>query len=186
MPSQLMFSIDLSKCINCKTCEMSCNDYHGLTDIHRRHVVSFETGTPAPIHLSISCNHCLNPVCVSICPENNFQKRADGIVVHHSFHCQACMRCVTACPFHAPKINPKTNRVDKCNLCVERLDEGLKPVCVENCITSALGLIEVNLRERKSYQYREVEVPIMGYTNPSIFVIGKQEGHTFFREKGDE
>ncbi|MDQ0157078.1 4Fe-4S dicluster domain-containing protein [Robertmurraya andreesenii] len=183
MSSQLMFSINLSKCINCKTCEMSCNDYHGLSGIHRRNVVTYENDSLIPVHLSISCNHCLNPVCVSICPENNFLKRSDGVVIHNPSNCRACRRCVTACPFHAPKINPKTNRVDKCNLCIERLDEGLKPVCVENCVTNALGIIEVNRKERKSYDFGEVDVPIASYTNPSIFVIDKQIGLTFFREE---
>ena len=85
----------------------------------------------------------MNPVCISICPENNFQKRWDGIVVHEASHCQACMRCITACPFHAPKLNPKTNRADKCNFCIERIDQGLKPVCVENCVTGALSMMEI-------------------------------------------
>lgn len=161
---------------------MSCNDYHGLTNEHRRNVVTYEDDSKVPVHLSISCNHCMNPVCVSICPENNFHKRGDGIVVHNPNRCRSCMRCVTACPYHAPKINPKTNRVDKCNLCIERLDEGLKPVCVENCITSALGVIEVNINERKSYVSEGADIPIASYTNPSIFAKKKHIGKTFLRE----
>lgn len=185
MTSQLVFSIDLNKCINCKVCEMSCNDYHGLTDSHRRTVVTYESDTPMPIHLSISCNHCLNPVCVSICPENNYYKRADGIVVHNPIRCRGCLRCVTACPFHAPKMNPITNRVDKCNLCIERLDEGLKPICVENCVTNALGLIEVSVKDRRASTSKMSDIPLKRYTNPSIFIIGKQKRHTFFRDEGD-
>lgn len=182
MQNQLMFSVNLSKCINCKTCEMSCNNYHGLRDIHRRNVVTFEDKDNGSIHFSISCNHCLNPVCVSICPENNFQKLSNGVVVHNPNHCQKCMRCVNACPFHAPKVNPITNRVEKCNLCIDRLDEGLKPICVENCITNALGVIEVNPKERTSYLFSATDIPIMNYTNPSIMVKEKQIGQTFFRE----
>ncbi|MBM4763842.1 hypothetical protein GNT69_16400 [Bacillus sp. B15-48] len=83
MATQLMFSMDLNRCINCKTCEMACNEYYGLTDRHRRHVMTYGSKERlTPIHLSISCNHCENPVCISICPENNFQKRWDGIVIH--------------------------------------------------------------------------------------------------------
>ncbi len=182
MQKQLMFFVDFNKCIDCKTCEMACNDYHGLIGIHRRNVVTYETEDNIPIHISISCNHCFNPVCISACPENNYVKRGDGIVIHNPINCQACMRCVTACPFHAPKLNPRTNRVDKCNLCAERLDEGLKPVCVESCVTNAIGVVEVDIRERKSYVFGETDIPIIGYTNPSIFVKKKQDGKTFFRE----
>ena len=31
MSEQLMFYIDQNKCIDCKTCEMACNEYHGYT-----------------------------------------------------------------------------------------------------------------------------------------------------------
>lgn len=182
MLNQYMFSVDLNKCINCKTCEMSCNDYQGLTNVHRRNVVTFEDDSNTLIYFSVSCNHCLNPVCVAICPQNNFHKRGDGIVVHDPHRCQACMRCVSACPFQAPKINPKTNRVDKCNLCVERLDQGLKPVCVESCITNALGIIEVNMKERRSFVFRDADIPLAGYTNPSVLIKKKRTGLTFLRE----
>src|SRR5690606_22278368 len=107
--------------------------------VHRRHVVTFETESHTPLHISISCNHCRNPVCVTVCPENNFRKRKDGIVIHEASNCQGCMRCITACPFKAPKLNPRTNRAEKCNFCVDRLDEGLQPICVESCVTAALG-----------------------------------------------
>jgi Fe-S-cluster-containing dehydrogenase component len=161
---------------------MSCNTFHGLTDVHRRNVITIKEGSDALIYFSISCNHCLNPVCISICPQNNYQKRSDGVVILDSNRCQACMRCVTACPFHAPKINPRTNRVDKCNLCVERLDQGLKPVCVENCITNAIGIIEVNMKERKTYDFREANIPLVGFTNPSVLIKKKLTGLMFLRE----
>lgn len=182
MTRQLMFAVDLNRCINCKTCEMSCNEYYGLYDVHRRDVVTYENDADTPVHLSISCNHCVNPVCVSVCPENNFQKRGDGIVIHRASHCQACMRCITACPFHAPKLNPKTNRADKCNFCVERIDQGLKPICVENCITSALSMMEVDTKEMKSYGFHQADVPLMSYTTPSIFVPKMQKRQIFVRE----
>lgn len=182
MPSQLMFSVDLNRCINCKSCEMACNEYHGLTNTHRRNVVTYKTKEDTLVHLSISCNHCVNPICVAVCPENNFQKRRDGIVIHHADHCRACKRCVEACPFHAPKLNPNTNRADKCNFCVDRMDQGVKPVCIENCITGALSMIAVKRNELPSFLFKEADVPIVSYTTPSIFVTKKHKGQTFLRE----
>lgn len=182
MPYQLMFTIDLNRCINCKTCEMACNEYYGLTNEHRRSVVTYETESNKTVHLTISCNHCVNPVCVSICPENNFQKRGDGIVIHRASKCQACMRCISACPFHAPKLNPNTNRADKCNFCVDRIDEGLRPVCIENCITGALSMIEIKTNNIKPNEINYMDVPIVTYTRPSIFIINKQKRQIFLRE----
>ena len=83
----------------------------------------------------------------SICPENNFQIREDGIVVHNPSSCKGCQRCIEACPFDALKLNPKTNRADKCNFCIDRIEQGLRPICVENCITGALGMIKLDTNE---------------------------------------
>lgn len=182
MTYQLMFFIDLNKCINCKSCQMACNDYNELSGLHRREVVSYETkSSSTTVHLSISCNHCKNPVCVLVCPENNFQKRRDGIVIHNSNNCKSCNRCIKACPFHAPKINPKTKRADKCNFCVDRIDLGLKPFCVDNCITGALNMIKVSTDKNKSYTF-DNDSPLVSYTNPSIYVIEKQKGQIFLRK----
>ena len=183
MTSRLVFSIDLNRCINCKTCEMACNDFYGLMGMHRRNVVTIETDADeSPLHISISCNHCVNPVCVYSCPENNFQVRKDGIVVHNPSRCKGCERCIQACPFDALKLNPKTNRVDKCNFCVDRIEQGLRPVCVENCITSALSIMKVDEDEISENNFQNADVPIVAYTKPSIYIIKKQKGHIFLRE----
>lgn len=187
MTQQIMFSFDFNRCINCKTCEMSCNSYYGLSGIHRRNVLSFdEELSGQPIHLSMSCNHCSNPICVSVCPENNFQKRWDGIVVHHANNCRACMRCITACPFHAPKLNPKTHRADKCNFCVERINEGLKPICVENCVTGAMSMLTINAHEPRPDALKNAGIPLMSYTKPSIFLTKKHTGKIFLRKGEDK
>lgn len=182
MTYQIMFSFDSNRCIDCKTCEMACNAYYGLSHVHRRSVLSLkQEKTGHSIHLSMSCNHCRNPVCVSVCPENNFQKRRDGIVVHQAHNCRACMRCITACPFHAPKLNPKTNRADKCNFCVERIDRGLNPVCIENCVTGALSTI-INADKQNPDPLKNSDIPIRRYTKPSIFIIDKKPGKIFLRK----
>lgn len=182
MNKHIVFSIDLNRCINCKTCQMSCNEFYSLVNVHRRNVFTFENGREAqPIHLSISCNHCMNPVCVYICPENNFQKREDGIVVLQATNCRGCRKCVEACPFHAPKWNPLLNRVDKCNFCVERIEQDLRPVCVENCTTSALSYMMVNSDEIESHQLKKEHIPLSGYTKPSIKMTEKNKGFIFLR-----
>jgi Fe-S-cluster-containing dehydrogenase component len=162
---------------------MACNEFHGFTGVHRRKVVRYETkSTYQSIFLSLSCNHCKNPVCITICPENNYRKRQDGIVILDSMNCKACLRCVEACPFQAPKLNPKTHRTDKCDFCVERIDQGLRPVCVDNCPTGALSMILAERNENDPHLLKNLDIPIMSYTNPSIYIVEKLVGRRFLLE----
>jgi len=103
----------------------------------------------------ILCNHCDNPACVRVCPTKATYKRADGIVMMDYHRCIGCRYCMAACPYGARSFNFRDPRpfiketnpsfptrekgvVEKCNLCVERIDAGLKPACVEACPAGAL------------------------------------------------
>lgn len=183
MGKQVVFSVDPNACINCKTCEMSCNEYYGLVGLHRRSVLNLVTkNEETTLNVSMACNHCSNPACMYVCPENNFQKRRDGIVVLEARNCHDCTKCIEACPFGALQLNPHTNQVDKCNFCVDRIDEGLRPVCVENCITGALGMMIVDTKELKEVHDKQTRVPITSFTKPSINIVEKQKKDFFLRE----
>jgi hypothetical protein len=47
---------------------------------------------------------------------------------------------MVSCPFNIPKFeyHSANPRIEKCTMCYERIKEGKKPVCVENCPNEAL------------------------------------------------
>lgn len=143
--TQIAFFVDSTKCTNCKTCEIACKDFNGPDDSRRiRRVHSFEGGEFPHVfayNISMSCNHCEDPICVEHCPTEAYTKRArDGIVVHNPQRCIGCRYCIWLCPYGAPQFDPVEGKVRKCNLCVEELDGGNAPVCVAACPTRAIEI----------------------------------------------
>jgi anaerobic dimethyl sulfoxide reductase subunit B (iron-sulfur subunit) len=50
-----------------------------------------------------------------------------------------CGLCAKECLYDAPQFEAEGNaRMQKCDLCVERLTQGLKPICVAACPMRAL------------------------------------------------
>jgi formate dehydrogenase iron-sulfur subunit len=67
-------------------------------------------------------------------------KHVEGPVTWEGSKCMGCRYCMVSCPFDIPKFeyhspNPK---IVKCDMCFDRLQEGQKPACVENCPADAI------------------------------------------------
>jgi len=139
---QIAFFVDATRCINCKTCEIACKDFnHAGVGLRIRKVRTFEGGEfPSVLvtNISMSCNHCGDPICAKHCPAKAYHKRSDGIVIHDRGRCIGCRYCTWLCPYGAPQFDEADGRVRKCNLCVEELDRGYQPACVTSCPTRAI------------------------------------------------
>jgi ferredoxin len=84
--------------------------------------------------------HCWQPACGAACLTNAMYKTAEGPVIWRGNKCMGCRFCMVSCPFDIPKFeydswNP---RIQKCDMCWDRLERGEKPACVEACPTDAL------------------------------------------------
>jgi Fe-S-cluster-containing dehydrogenase component len=67
-------------------------------------------------------------------------KNEEGPVVWRGNKCMGCRYCMVSCPFDVPKFeyhspNPK---IEKCDMCFERIKNGQVPACAEQCPTEAL------------------------------------------------
>jgi Fe-S-cluster-containing dehydrogenase component len=88
----------------------------------------------------MSCMHCIDPSCVSVCPVSAMTKDArTGIVSYNPDACIGCRYCVAACPFNVPRFQYDTPfpKISKCQLCKDRLGEGKYAACAEVCPTGA-------------------------------------------------
>ena len=147
------------------------------------------------------CNHCENPACVRVCPTQATFKRPDGIVDMDYHRCIGCRFCMTACPYNARSLNFSDPRayldeispnyptrargvVEKCNFCVERLNQGLPPYCVE---ASQGTILFGDLKDSRSDVRRALagglsirRLAELG-TGPSVYYLLDGKGEADFR-----
>lgn len=135
---------DQKRCIGCHACEVHCKTENEVP-IGMRYVRIIPVGpkmisnVPRVRFVFMPCFHCEKPWCVSACPTGAMQKRdRDGIVFVDESLCVGCKSCITACPWGVPQWDQAKGKVQKCNYCKDRVDEGLQPACVTGCTTGAL------------------------------------------------
>ena len=173
MAKQLAFWVDVRRCIGCFSCAMACkNQYHQPPGVKWREVYPLKEEIyphRERAFLSLACNHCQHPTCLYVCPVKAYTKREkDGVVVHEQPKCIGCGNCIRSCPYGAPRYNPLLKKAEKCSLCWQRLDAGLKPACVQGCPTKALQLVDLGeFREVDTVQYI-AGFPKFTELNPSI------------------
>ena len=161
---------DEANCIGCLACEVHCKTNKDLgpgPDPCR--VIALDPvevdGLPRNHFVFMPCFHCEDPWCVRACPTGAMQKREkDGIVFVEPSLCIGCKSCITACPWGTPQWDPATNKVVKCDYCMDRVDAGLQPACVTKCVTGCLSFGEAD------------EVPDPRRERYARFVVGESPG----------
>lgn len=134
-------------------CIAACKKEHGWGDEKHSNVAQdaqwirkvkvTEKLTKHETTLPVMCQHCETAPCVDVCPTGASFKRKDGIVLVDKHICIGCRYCMMACPYKARSFvhesitdqRPDTPRgigtVESCNMCVNRVDDGKQPACVE-------------------------------------------------------
>ncbi|MBI4990023.1 MAG: dimethyl sulfoxide reductase anchor subunit [Rhodocyclales bacterium] len=169
------FFFNADNCIACHACEAACSEKNDVPAHLAFRSVGFVEGGTYPnmqrINISMACNHCDDPVCLKGCPTRAYTKFAEyGAVLQDPDICFGCGYCTWVCPYNAPQLDPVKGEVSKCNMCVDRLEVGLKPACAAACLGKALdfGVIE-NIPEGRSQAKVEIPgFPRSDITHPNI------------------
>ncbi len=128
--------IDLDTCVECNTCTVACKLDNGTeVSIKWGRVVAEESGVfphVRKVYLPLLCMQCEEPQCVEVCPTGASYKKPDGIVLVDQSKCIGCKFCMVACPYQARYLNSE-GVVEKCDFCLDRVEIGHQPLCVETC-----------------------------------------------------
>lgn len=155
---------DSSRCSACKGCQVACKCWNGLPSPMEKNALGFTGSYQSPMDLNgdtrilisfneenggqtgvqwafgrRSCMHCYNPACASVCPSGALYVDEDtGFVTVNDEVCVGCQYCGSACPFDVPRYYGPNSKINKCDGCVDRIEQGRKPACVHSCSPGAL------------------------------------------------
>ena len=172
--------IDLTRCVGCQSCTVSCKfENHAPKGFFRTWVSDHEIGRYPNTRrefLPQLCNQCDNPACVPVCPVKATWKDDNGVVVIDKSKCVGCGACVKACPYGARFLEPIKKKADKCDFCFRRIEQGLQPACVETCVGGArifgdLADPASQVSQLAASKNAKVLNPGSG-TRPQVFYIG--------------
>ncbi len=178
------FFLNADNCIGCHACEAACSEKNDNPAHIAFRSVGFVEGGTYPdyqrLNISMACNHCDDPVCLKGCPTRAYTKFTEyGAVLQDPDICFGCGYCTWVCPYNAPQLDPVKGEVSKCNMCVDRLEVGLKPACVSACLGNALdfGVIE-NIPKNRDQAITDIPgFPSTDITHPNIRFQQKKQNH---------
>ncbi len=130
--------LNLDLCCGCRSCAAACAYGHHVQSLLGHSKI--ESAAELPLH----CLHCDQPACAAACPNEAMKKQEDGLVQRSHFKCVGCSSCAIACPFGVIQPDLSKQIVPKCDLCIDRLEEGEAPRCVQSCTSGALSFEEID------------------------------------------
>jgi formate dehydrogenase iron-sulfur subunit len=160
MPGKSFF-IDTTLCTACRGCQVACKQWHDLPAEKTTNRGSYQN----PADLSFvtyklvrfeetvvnakfrwlffpdQCRHCLEPPC-EMTAENQkaiYRDKTTGAVIYTEFTKDVDAQAVIdSCPYNIPRAS-KNGTLAKCDMCLDRVENGLLPACVKTCPTGTMN-----------------------------------------------
>ena len=157
------FFIDQTRCTACRGCQAACKQWknNGYTETHNTgsyqnppdlnaqtfKLVRFNEveidGMLKWLFFPEQCRHCLVPSCKMAAdaqlPGAILQDEPTGAVLYTEKTAKVDYRMVReACPYDIPRLDAATGRIYKCNMCIDRVRQGMQPACVQTCPTDTM------------------------------------------------
>lgn len=158
------FFIDTTLCTACRGCQVACKQWHNLpaekTTNRGTHEnpadLSFNTykvvrmreevidGKLQWLFFPEQCRHCIEAPCLETAGEPSaiYQDAATGAIIYTAeTKALSVDEIIEACPYNVPRKAPD-GTLAKCDMCNDRVQNGLLPACVKTCPTGAMNFGE--------------------------------------------
>ena len=158
------FFVDTTVCTACRGCQVACKQWKNLPaeiTVNRGTIenpadLSFNTykvvrmreevidGKLKWLFFPEQCRHCVEPPCLDTAGDKAaiFKDDATGAVVYTAkTKGLKAKEIIESCPYNIPR-KGKNGELAKCDMCLDRVQNGLLPACVKTCPTGAMNFGE--------------------------------------------
>ncbi len=165
------FFIDTTRCTACRGCQIACKEWHELQanktlqqgthqnppdlNPYNFKLVRFSEfkdneGVVRWNFFPDQCRHCVNPPCMmaadSYVEGAVIQDEKTGAVVYtektKELSKEAFEQMLSDCPYNIPRRDASSGLVVKCDMCIDRVQNDLVPMCVKTCCTGTMNFGE--------------------------------------------
>jgi len=160
MATEMVMLHDVVRCSACRACMVACKQWHDLPadfstpfegqyqshkdlSAHTWNLIQMQerVDKEGKFHWDFfkkQCMHCGDPACLKGCPEEAIERKESGAVVIDHDKCVGCGYCTHNCPFGIPRLDGERHVSTKCDLCFDRIEEGMTPSCAQTCTADAI------------------------------------------------
>ena len=155
------FFIDTTVCTACRGCQVACKQWHDLpaeATVNRGSYqnpedLSYLTYKLVRMNEEIidkklhwlffpdQCRHCIDAPCLETAMDENaiYQDPATGAILYTAKTKELdADEIIGSCPYNIPRKGPD-DTITKCDMCNDRVHNGLKPACVTTCPTGSMN-----------------------------------------------
>lgn len=164
------FFIDTSRCTACRGCQVACKEWHELPAVKTKQQGTHQNPPDLnPFNYKIvrfheylqgdrvvwnffpdQCRHCIDAPCKYVAddylPGAIIQDETTGAILYTELTKQLSQEVFQeireACPYDIPRRNAGTGAIVKCDMCFDRVRNGLVPMCVATCPTGTMNFGE--------------------------------------------
>lgn len=192
------FFIDTTLCTACRACQVACKQWHDLPAEETKNRGTYEN--PADLSFDTyklvrmreevidgklqwlffpeQCRHCAEAPCLDTAGDETavYKDAATGAIIFTANTKGLNVdEIIESCPYNIPRKGPD-GTLAKCDMCLDRVHNGLLPACVKTCPTGAM-----NFGERSEMvALAKSRLSIVKKTNPKAALLDPDDVNVIY------